>query len=70
MTNSQHPFVSSTTALRAARGLLVKGEERDNPEYLRGMTELIARLWPDKDLPTGEQAQDLANYICKVGGIG
>jgi hypothetical protein len=46
------PTVSYMDAIREAAGLLEPGEWRDNPEYLRGMAELLARLFGDSVLGT------------------
>lgn len=42
-------MISRTQTIKEARGLLEPGEERDNPEYLRALCELIARCFPDGD---------------------
>lgn len=46
------PTIAYADALREAAGLLEPSEWLDNPEYLRGMAELIARLFGDSVLGT------------------
>lgn len=46
-----------------AAGLLEPGEMDLNPEYLRGMAELIARACPRADLPTPERAHEIIEAI-------
>lgn len=46
------PTVAYTDAIREAAGLLEPSEIDQNPEYLRGMCELIARLFGDSVLGT------------------
>lgn len=34
-----------------------------NPEYLRGMCELIARMFPVRNVPTDERAEEVRHSI-------
>jgi hypothetical protein len=39
------------------------GEWENNPEYLRGMCELIARMFPIRNVPTDERASEVRHSI-------
>jgi len=38
-------------------------KESDNPEYVRGMCELIARCFPVKDVMTDERAEEIEELL-------
>lgn len=46
-----------------AKGLLEPGEERDNPEYLRGMCNLIASCFGKEGMPTDERSQEIEKQL-------
>ena len=48
-------------AIYQARDLWGDGE--GDPEYLRGMCELIARIFPEADLDTEERAEEIERLI-------
>ena len=54
---SERLVVSLTTAVKEAKGL--KSEDGENPEYDRALWELVARLFPEIGVPTGERAEDI-----------
>ena len=44
------------------------GEWGGNPEYLRGMCELIARMFPVRNVPTDERAEEVRRAIRAANG--
>jgi hypothetical protein len=61
---STPPCVTFDRLLTESRGLLEPGEEANNPEYVRGMAELIARCFPGADLDTGTWASAMTMLMC------
>lgn len=46
-----------------AKGLLEPGEERDNPEYLRGMCNLIASCFGKEGMPTDDRSGEIEKQL-------
>lgn len=44
--------ISKKRMIQEVRDLLEPGEERNNPEYLRALCELVARCFPEYDTPS------------------
>jgi hypothetical protein len=49
--------------IKEAKELFADTLQKDNPEYLRGMVELIARCYPIENLTTERNAEEIQNKI-------
>ena len=54
-------------AIEELRHLITKGEEEENPEYLRGACEIIANLWCEIDV--GAAKENMIAEIIEKGGL-
>ena len=54
-------------AIEELRHLITKGEEDENPEYLRGACEIIANLWCEHDV--ADASYIMMNEIMEKGGL-
>lgn len=57
------PSITLDEAVKEAADLLEPGEERITAEYFRGMSELIARLFPILYMPTSVRADQITEHI-------
>jgi len=56
--------LSKFSALAEAKGLIEPGDtEFENPEYIRGMCELIASMWPDPGASTADTATEIGQAL-------
>lgn len=65
---SKQHTITEEEMIEEARSLLEPGEERDNPEYLRGMCNLIASCFGRDGMPTDERSEEIEKQLVKGAG--
>lgn len=61
-------YVSYKDAVDSAASLLESAETPENVEYRRGQFETLARMFPIKEVDTGQRAEEIArDVIARIG---